>query len=297
MYFTKLTLEHKDMYRSYTAGYINAEASFTNIMMWDNSYFHGEYTITDNMLIIKYTNHRGQQRFSMPYGNGDAVAATQKLCQYCMSAGLDVEILDANSDYVDKIMQSALFKAECNQNRDYREYVYLTERLATLSGKELHSKKNHVNKFKNTYDYRFVPMDASITSNCLELANQWLDAKYNGNKEEYAKEIDSISIALNNFDYFGLFGGVIYIEDKIAAFTVGEKLTDDTALVHIEKADVSYKGAYATINYEFANMLKDKFKYLNREEDMGIEGLRKAKMSYKPEFLTDKFRCKIKEIK
>ena len=86
----------------------------------------------------------------------------------------------------------------------------------------------------------------------------------------------------------------MYVDDEIVAFTVGEERSPDTALIHIEKADINYKGAFAAVNCEFANMLAPKYKFLNREEDMGIEGLRKAKLSYKPEFFTDKYRCTIR---
>lgn len=296
MKFLQLNLTDKEIFDRYTGNYINSESSFTNIMMWNESYFHAEYAICCDSLIIKFAGSNGKQRFSMPYGNSNnTIPALLELCKHCRNQNMQLEILDGNQKFVDAVISSGMFNIEYTQNRDYQEYVYLSENLAVLSGKEMHSKKNHVNKFKRMYNYKFVPIDASIVPLCLQKAEMWLDKKYNGNKQEYSKEIRSIRIALNNFEYFKLFGGAIFVGEDLAAFTVGEELNPETVLVHIEKADIGYQGAFAAINYEFASYVQPKYKYLNREEDMGIEGLRKAKMSYRPAFLTDKYKCIIKE--
>ena len=295
MEFKKLELTDKEIFDKYAYGYINQEASFANIMMWDGEYFDASYAICCDSLIINFANLNGKDRFSMPYGHMDNVlCAVDKMCDYCQKLGTDYNIIDGNKSFCDAVENSGLYDIEYKQNRDHQEYVYLSEKLANLSGKDLHSKKNHVNKFRNTYNYKFLPMDSTVTDKCLNLAKKWLNIKYQGDKSAYKAELNSLVTALENFDYFNLFGGVLYADDEIVAFTVGEERAEDTAIIHIEKADISYHGAFATINCEFANILKNKYKYLNREEDMGIEGLRKAKMSYKPEFLTDKYRCTIK---
>ncbi len=295
MEFKKLKLKDKSIFEKYTYGYINQEASFANIMMWDGGYFDVSYAECCNTLILNFANLKGANRFSIPYGKReDVLCAVFKMCDYCENSGIDYSIIDGSTDFCEMVESSNIYNIEYSQNRDYQEYVYLTQKLANLSGKELHKKKNHVNKFRSLYNYKFVSMDNSVTHKCIEMANKWLYTKYEGNEKEYEIELKSIITALNNFDYFNLFGGVLYVDDKIAAFTVGEERSPDTALIHIEKADVTYKGAYAAVNFEFANMLAPKYKYLNREEDMGIEGLRKAKLSYRPEFFTDKYRCTIK---
>ena len=295
MRFRKLELKDKEIFQQYTYGYINQEASFANIMMWNGGYFDAEYTICCDSLIINFSNLNGKNRFSMPYGKSENVlCAVESMCDYCKNIGIDYNVIDGNEAFCKMVEECGLYDIQYNQNRDYQEYVYLSERLATLSGKELHSKKNHVNKFRSLYNYKFVPMDTSVTDECIRLAGTWLDKKYEGNVKAYELELNSLITAMENFEYFNLIGGVLYVEDKIAAFTVGEERSSDTALIHIEKADINYKGAFAAVNCEFANMLSEKYKFLNREEDMGIEGLRKAKLSYKPEFLTDKYRCTIK---
>lgn len=295
MEFRRLELEDKTIFEKYTYGYINQEASFANIMLWNGGYFDAQISECCDTLVINFSNLNGKNRFSMPYGKAENIlCAVDMMCDYCGNLGMDYNIIDGNEDFCNLVKSSGLYDIEYSQNRDYQEYVYLSERLATLSGKELHAKKNHVNKFRSLYNYKFLPMDASVTNKCIELAEKWLDAKYEGNRQAYDIELKSLITAMNNFEYFDLFGGVLYVDDEIVAFTVGEERSPDTALIHIEKANINYKGAFAAVNCEFANMLAPKYKFLNREEDMGIEGLRKAKLSYKPEFFTDKYRCTIR---
>ena len=293
--FVKLDLKYRDVFKKYTYGYINQEASFANLMMWNGVYYDGHLAECCDTMVINFANLNGKNRFSMPYGEKQNIlCAVGQMCDYCNSLGMDYSLIDGNEEFCKLVEESGLFDMNYKQNRDFQEYVYSSEKLANLSGKELHSKKNHVNKFRSLYNYKFDEMSLSDTKKCLQLAEKWLDVKYEGNKTAYNMELTSIVTALENFEYFNLFGGVLYVDDEIVAFTVGEERSADTALIHIEKADMNYKGVFAAINCEFANMLAPKYKYLNREEDMGIEGLRKAKLSYRPEFFTDKYRCTIR---
>lgn len=294
--FTKVKLTDKALFNRFTSNYINSESSFANIMMWNNQY-NAEYAIFDNALIMKYCHPDGSVAFSMPYTDGaDLISPTLALLEYCKYNNIECKTVDGNKKFIDAISQCDKINIEYNQIRDYQEYVYLSDSLANLSGKDLHSKKNHVNKFKSLYNYKYINIDKSIIPMCIEKSHQWLYQKYKGNTNAFANEYISIRRAFDNFEYFGLFGGAIFVDDNLVAYTVGERLTQDTALVHIEKADIKYAGSFATINYEFSNVLNKSFKYINREEDMGIIGLRKSKMSYKPIFLTDKYKCIITEV-
>lgn len=294
--FSELKLTDKYLFKRFTDGYINSESSFTNLMMWKKQY-NACYAVVDNTLILKYTYPNGKIAFSIPYTiNGNVISATKKLLNYCKHSNIEFFIADGNKDYIEIIKNCNFFNIKYQQNRDFQEYVYLSSKLANLSGKELHSKKNHVNKFKATYKYRYVNIDKTMISLCEQKTLEWLNAKYKGNTMAFAAEFTSIKCALDNFEYFDLFGGAIFIDNNLVAYTIGEKKTTNTAIVHIEKADVNYNGSFAIINYEFSNYLSKNFEYINREEDMGIEGLRKAKTSYKPEFLTDKYICLITEV-
>ena len=173
--------------------------------------------------------------------------------------------------------------------RDSADYVYETEKLSRLSGKKYHSKKNHVNKFKATYpDWSYEPITKDNVEECFQMALRWREL--NGCEEDEEKHAE-ICVALNFlrlFEELEMRGGALRVNGEVAAFTIGEQVGTDTLVVHIEKAFADVQGAYAMINQQFAEHEGTGFPYLNREEDMGEEGLRQAKMSYKPVFLIEK---------
>ena len=190
-----------------------------------------------------------------------------------------------------KISAKLFPEVDVKENTSFNDYVYLAENLVNLSGKKLHSKRNHLNKFKATYDYVYREMVPEDFEPCLELAGRLMRKTRSEESFGYMEELKSIETAFDNFELFKLSGGVIEIDGNIAAFTVGEKLTQNCALIHIEKADTSYDGIYAAINNEFVKNRWADFEFVNREEDMGIPGLRKAKLSYRPHHMVRKFLC------
>ena len=291
MNFEPLDLKHKELYKKYTAKqYRNSEASFTNMYIWRKS-IGAHVAVVSDMLVLKVFIG-GKYRFVMPLGNRvNTAACVKELYNYCKSENIVLEIIGADSQFVNIIDEGTDYQFVSEDMRNARDYVYLSEKLSALSGKKLHSKKNHVNKFKSSYNYRFVEIAPEHYGQCVEKTRQWMDIKYDGQTDKYSTELDTVKTLFDNYEYFELFGGCIYVDDELVAYTVGEGLSDDTALIHVEKADTDYQGSFAIINNEFATFLKDRFVYLNREEDMGLEGLRKAKESYKPEFLTEKIRC------
>ncbi|MBQ8525204.1 MAG: DUF2156 domain-containing protein [Clostridia bacterium] len=289
--FEPLNIKHKDIYNRYTAGkYRCSEASFSNMYIW-RKVTNAAVAVVSDMLVLR-VYFGGHYRFVMPFGNRtNTVKCVDALLEYCLQNGYGLEIIGADTEFADTL-KAAGYSCTFTQDRNVQDYVYSSEKLASLSGKKLHSKKNHVNKFKAEYKYEFVPIDKTLLDNCINKTQLWMNIKYDGDSKKYSQELDTVKCLLENFDEFNLFGGAILVDGELAAYTVGERLTEDTALVHIEKADTDYNGAFAIINYEFANFLKTSFKYINREEDMGIEGLRRAKESYRPEFFTDKIKCK-----
>ena len=172
---------------------------------------------------------------------------------------------------------------------DYADYVYETEKLATLAGKKLHGKRNHINKFKTLYpDWTYESLSDDNVEDCFQMALEWRNQ--NGCEDDPEKNAE-MCVTLNSLRLYkelGLKGGVLKAGGRIVAFTVGEPLCDDTFVVHIEKAFPDVDGAYPMINQQFVQHECMDYKYVNREEDTGAEGLRKAKLSYKPAFLEEK---------
>ena len=184
-------------------------------------------------------------------------------------------------------------KIDWNTNRDDSDYIYLQQHLADLPGSNYQKKRNHVSRFNRTYgtDWEFKPYpDYDIAADMLTVAETWFEEKGGEEKPELLLERDSVQTALSHTAEFGFRGGVLYIYGKPAAMTLASPISDCVLDVHFEKAVAAHEpnGVFAAINQQFAKTCGN-FLYLNREEDMGVEGLRKAKLSYKPEIILDKY--------
>lgn len=175
-------------------------------------------------------------------------------------------------------------------DRDSADYVYESEKLATLSGKKLHGKRNHINKFKSLFEDRwsYESMTKDNLEECFQMALKW---RTENDCEDDDEKRGEMCVALNSlrlFEELHLTGGVLRIDGKVVAFTIGEPICEDTYVVHIEKAYADVQGAYTMINQQFVEHECMNYKYVNREDDTGAEGLRKAKLSYRPVFMVEK---------
>lgn len=287
--FKDLEIGDREIITSYTlkSPNLNCDLSFANLCSWRFLY-NTKFATHNGFLFLKFWTE-GQLAYMFPIGEGDTEAAVREIME------------DAGQEKA-PLFLSGLTKEECNflenmmpgkfkfeTNRDYSDYIYLREKLATLSGKKLQSKRNHTNKFKKTYNYEFKPIDSSNIAECMQQEREWCQRHDCTKHEGTGYERRSIVYALEHFDELHLMGGMLYVDGKCIAFTFGTAINENTFGVHVEKADTDVDGAYAMINCEFANYIPEKYTYMNREEDLGIPGLRKAKLSYKPAILLDKF--------
>ncbi|MBE5880222.1 MAG: DUF2156 domain-containing protein [Lachnospiraceae bacterium] len=173
--------------------------------------------------------------------------------------------------------------------RHEADYIYRTESLMTLAGKKLHAKRNHINRFReNNPDWCFEVITEENVEECIEMVKVWLETTPGGNAEDKREEVDVTIRALREREIIGLDAGLLRAGGKVIAFSLGEPLGNDTYVVHIEKAFGDIQGAYPMINREFASYFAKDYLYINREEDLGEEGLRKAKLSYYPEMIYEK---------
>ena len=175
------------------------------------------------------------------------------------------------------------------EDRDDFDYIYNVQELINLSGKKFHAKKNLVNNFRKKYSYTYKLLDSSLVPECLKLQEKWCDLK--GCKENPSKNAEEIMALelLNNFSHWDLFGGALLIDGKVQAFTILEQLNQNTAVGHVEKANTEYKGIYQALNQFTAEKLLSKYAFVNREQDVGEPGLRKAKLSYNPVHFAEKY--------
>ncbi len=291
--FKKIELEDKELFDEFFKGDLeNSEANFTNLYMWKD-YYDTRFTLDNGFLVIINTSPNGHYHCYMPYGKGDLKKCLLNLYDYCKSEGQALRITNASHDQL-SVLKEAFPNAEIEENTSFNDYVYSVKDLITLSGKKLHSKRNHLNRFKSEYEgYVYRSIREDDFEKCLDLAARLMLKDRDETNFSYVNELNSIKTAFDNFDLFSLKGGLIEIDGDIKAFTVGEAHTENCALIHIEKADVSYNGIYAAINNEFVKNQWSEFEFVNREEDMGIEGLRKAKESYRSHHQVVKYKCTV----
>lgn len=202
-------------------------------------------------------------------------------------------------NFLEELEKYPAAKFETNFKSAYSDYVYNAEDLINLSGRKFHGKKNHLNQFYKDYPVaEYSPLTDEIIPQCLKLLESWYEIQLNFSefailRENLAHEKAAISEIFSDFEYFGIKGGTMLFGQNVIAFTFGEQLNSDTAVIHVEKADPEIRGAFIAINQNFIENEWANMTYINREEDMGINGLRKAKESYRPVKMIEKFSAKI----
>lgn len=293
--FKDITLEDKEAITSITMNSErkNCDLSFSNLCSWRFMY-DTKFAIVDGFLLFKF-HMNNQLAYMMPVGEGDLKKILEVIIDDAASEGKSFLMYGVCNNMKDEIEKLMPDKFDFSSNRDYVDYIYLRTDLAELKGKKFQPKRNHANKFYKTYtDYEYVPITADRISECLRLEEEWCKANDCEQQNGLGNERKSLTYALNHFDELGLTGGILYVNGKIAAFTFGMPINHETFGVHVEKADTQIEGAYNVINQEFAKHIPEQFVYLNREEDLGIEGLRKAKLSYQPTILLEKNIARLK---
>ena len=278
--------------------YENAHFTFTNMYMWRKPY-NIHWAIEDDVLYT-LTKWRNKVSMTQPLGTEDKMqGAITKIIDFFANNDGDKQLSIGG---IDKYFAEELRKYPNAQFEitptDYNfDYVYLVDDLINLAGRKYHSKKNHLNSFQKNYPMaNYLPITKDIIPKCREELNDWYENKSPElpNDPFLALERAAINEVLDNFCDFNIKGGAIELDGRIIAFTFGEQLNDDTAVIHVEKADPEIRGAYPAINQGFVAHEWSNMKYINREEDMGLEGLRKAKESYKPFKMIEKFNAVIK---
>ena len=299
--FKPITIDDKEVITSFTlpSPLRNCDLAFSNMCSWRFLY-QSEYAVYKNFLLIRfYIEEKNKKRiaYMRPIGNGDFRDALLQLEEDSWQHGHPLLMLGVTPISKDLLEEAFPGAFSYIPERDYFDYIYLREDLATLKGKKFQAKRNHVNKFKKQYAYEYEPLTAELVPECLEFEAKWYKAnRTDDDQEELTDERKSMIFALNHFKELNLLGGAIRIDHKLVAFTFGSPINQDTFGVHVEKADTDYDGAYSIINQEFASRIPEQYVYVNREEDLGIPGSRKAKLSYNPTILLPKAAV-IKKIK
>ena len=287
--FKRRELEDKELISSYFAKAPgrSCERTFVNVYLWSRHY-KVKFAVIEDALVFR--DEGDGFAFSYPAGKDEAVKkALEALMEYCRERKCPFRLYNVTEEHFAQLCGWFPDRFQIRYDRDAADYVYETEKLATLAGKKLHGKRNHINKFKALYpDWSYESLNDDNVEECFQMALKWRNQ--NGCDDDAEKNAE-MCVTLNSLRLYkelGLRGGVLKIGEKIAAFSVGEPLCSDTFVVHIEKAFPDIEGAYPMINQQFVLHECMDYTYVNREEDTGAEGLRKAKLSYRPVFMVEK---------
>ena len=264
----------------------NCEFTFANNYLWAPHY-EIRYAIIDGMLV--FLSDEATFSVSFPLGKGNAKETIELLLSYFEEKGRTFKMHLVSPEQFARLEKWFPGKFQIAYNRDAADYVYESEKLITLSGKKLHGKRNHINKFKELYpDWTYEPITKENTAECIEMAQNWRVQNGCDENEEKSAEFCVTLNALKMREELGLRGGLLRADGRVVAFTLGEPGGEDIFVVHIEKAYPDVQGAYPMINQQFVEHECAAYRYINREEDTGAEGLRKAKLSYYPVMMLEK---------
>ncbi len=257
------------------------------IMMWKDV-LNLEFAVFDETLFLKGT-FREVERFYLPCGKLELDDALEVLKEYCNINGIEMEFVSIPKEKAEYFSEK--YNMNYLESRDYSDYIYNANNLKTLEGKAYHQKRNHISRFKRENpEYKTQVVSKSNIDRVKEFYKSFLK-KFPATSKSEIMERNCTAYVLENYDRIGLIGILLETGGKVIAFTLGE-IKNKILFVHIEKADREINGSYPVVNNEFVKYCADNFfiEWVNREDDSGDEGLRKAKLSYHPSHLALKGR-------
>lgn len=273
------------------SGFSGCEYTFGNIMMWHEIYKNKIARFEDFLV----TCSKGENlMFAFPAGNGDLKKLISEMEAYAEQYGQKLKIFGVTEKSIKELEELFPGKFTFTLHRGSCDYIYLTEKLAQLSGKKFHGKRNHIAAFEKAFpQWKYHEIDRANIDRCIDMNRRWEKENLERNPRDLSNEQKAISVAFENFFDLNLVGGFITANDSVVAYTVGEEINGEIFCTHIEKAFGDVRGAYPIINREFARNTISSYKYVNREEDLGEEGLRRAKLSYQPDILLEKYTAEV----
>ena len=291
--FHKVTLEDKEWINKRLAesDYNGCEYTFSNIFLWGTELEFEVANYKDFLLIQAVLDQ--QTTYYFPAGSGDLSSVLGDLALYSRQRGEPLVFGNVTKEHkaqIEKVWPGAF---EYREVRDASDYIYSREKMVHLRGKKLHGKRNHINRFKDNPNWSFEFINDENITECYGMSIAWSLENFGGNSPD--SDFCAVQKAFDYFKELDLIGGLIRREGQVVAFTMGAPLNSNTFLTHIEKAYHEIQGAYPIMTQQFALHLPERFEYINREEDLGNEGLRKSKLSYYPEILLSKSIATLKE--
>ncbi len=266
--------------------------SFGDMYIWKNIY---NIRITHFDGFVLSINGEDKPVYGFPVGDGDLKKAIESLVEDSQKYGVGLTMFGLNNECVKKVEELFPDTFDFEPMRDSYDYIYLSSDLIDLPGKKYHGKRNHIVAFKRDNEWSYEPITAENIDECRAMNAEWERLNREKDPDAIDDELDAINLSFDNYFSLGFVGGLIRANGRVVAFTFGEEMNPEMFCTHVEKAYADVRGAYPMINREFAANALSKYKYINREDDTGSEGLRKAKLSYYPDILLEKYMARAKK--
>ena len=296
--FREIELEDIEIINSklQSQNYRASDLCFTNLYAWGKK-FNTQFAVTDEWLFIRFKDNNGRNSYLKPIGTGDIKEGIEIILEDHKQFNTVFQIRGMTKQMIEEVETAFPNKFIFKLNLSVSDYIYTVDKLRELKGKKLQSKRNHINRFnrENDWKYKTLTNNSELVKECKIMLNKWMELNKDEKDPSLIYDDFATTIMLENFERLNLRGGLICVDNEIVAFSIGEPLTKDTIVVHVEKAFTSIHGAYTIINQQFALHETEGYTYINREEDMGVENLRRAKLSYYPDILLEKFNARFKE--
>lgn len=305
--FHKVTLDDKNWMQKLLQedGWYGSEYSFGINVLWGIKY-HIEVARAHDCCIVRYglcgeypwdNMMQGDcWIYSFPIGAGNKKAVLDELVAEYRTKGKTLIMNSVGEEARAQLLSWYPGQFLIEENRDYEDYIYDREKLATLSGRKMHNKRNHIARFKDAGEWSYEPLTDNNLEECKALCRRWVFSREDKWNDDMAIELKVLDAAFKMKDDLGLIGGVLRQKGQVVAFCMGEAINPDVFVVHFEKALPEYQGAYPMINQQFVQHACGSYKYINREDDAGDPGLRRAKLSYYPEILLKKYDAKMSSV-
>lgn len=272
-------------------GSSSADFNFGNIYLWDNSFHQLVGRVNDRVIVLPC--YDDSPFFAWPVGTGDLRPVLAEMETHAREKGFPFVLRGVTSEHLPQLPE--LFpnrRYTVETERPLWDYVYSAEKLDTLAGKKLHGKRNHINRFEADNNWTFSPLAQSDFPDCIRLLDEWNALNPDHSEVGTSDEYEAIMRAFEHYDALGLRGGILRVDGSPVAFTIGEPVCSHTFVVHFEKARAEINGAYTMINREFVRYIRKQYPsvlWINREDDMGLDSLRQAKESYRPDHMVEKY--------
>lgn len=291
--FQEVTMEHIDEFNKVLKHnrYRGCEWSLANLILWAE-YYQKEYAIVNDVLVVRHARADGRVRLTFPVGAKTEEEERRMLeeeLEYFRAIGQEVWLEQIDTEMWERIQCWYPEQFQIEWRRDAADYIYDREKLVQLAGKKLHGKRNHIKRFQEQNPgWRYESLNEENMQECMQMAKEWCRRNCCQADEEKTEEFHLVIQALRHYRELNMKGGLLRNEGGVVAFTLGCPISEDTFDVCFEKAFAEVQGAYPMINQQFVLHELGDYPYINREEDLGIPGLRRAKLSYYPDILLEK---------